>query len=280
MRVIICIKQIPDPRNAVFDLQKGKITVINRIINPADVHALEEGLRIKETHGAELIVLSLGPEECDAALTHALTRGVDSAIRVWNDSVDPADTWAISCLIHTIVKSIGFDLILCGNASEDTSSEFVWAALSELLNVPMVTRVVGLELSGKNDGIAHKKLEKGRRETYSFKLPAVIGVVEGINHPRYSALFSRAYQEGIRKKIEVMDPGPPLPTAAPMVSLVRVTQPKPRTRTGKKLTGLSVAAMMRVLKGETGGQKEIFSGPAAKGAEKIAVKLMEWIRQP
>jgi electron transfer flavoprotein beta subunit len=276
MKVVICLKQIPDPDIIEFDLTNEKMKSELLILNPADFHALEEGLRIKDKYGGQVIVVSVAPKRGDDVLRKALIYGADRAIRAWDVLLIDADTWMISLILKQVIEEIGFDLVLCGNRSKSTSSEFMGVALSERLNVPVVTGVVGLELQGEKEGLAHKKLERGRRETYSFQLPAILTVDEGINEPRYVALFSRTYNEGICKKIEVIEPELGDFDLFPLIKLFHIGQPKPRTKVGKKVSGLSVSDLMKVLRGETGSKKELFSGSAMEGAQKIAAKLKEW----
>ncbi|MBL7204123.1 MAG: hypothetical protein ISS63_07315 [Desulfobacteraceae bacterium] len=275
MKVVVCLKQIPDPNIIEFDLTDEKMKSEVWILNPADFHALEEGLRLKDKYGAEVTVVSVAPERGDDVLNKALRYGTDRAIRVWKTPLIQADTWMMSTILGEVIEGIGFDVVLCGNRSKATSSEFMGVALSERLNVPVVTGVVGLEFQGEEMGFAHKKLERGWRETYSFQLPAVIAVEEGINEPRYVALFSRTYNEGIRKNVELIKPGDDL-DLSPLIELFHVSQPKPRTKVGTKISGLSVSDLMKVLRGETGSKKELFSGFAKEGATKIAAKLKEW----
>lgn len=276
MKVVVCLKQIPDPNVIEFDLTNEKMKSELWILNPADFHALEEGLRIKEKYGAEVIAVSVAPKRGDDILKKALIYGADRAIRVWDVSLSEADTWMISLILKQVIEEIGCDLVLCGNRSKATSSEFMGVALSEILNVPVVTGVVRLEFQGEKEGLAHKKLERGRRETYSFPFPAILTVDEGINQPRYVALFSRTYNEGIHKKIEVIKPELSDLDLFPLIKLFHISQPRPRTKVGRKVSGLSVSALIKVLRGETESKKELFSGSAKEGAQKIAAKLKEW----
>ncbi len=276
MKVVICLKQIPDPAITEFDLKNEKMKSELWILNPVDFQALEEGLRLKSKYGAEVTVVSVAPERGDEILNKALRYGADRAIRAWKTPLIEADTWMISSILKQVIEEIGFDLVLCGNRSKSTSSEFMGVALSERLKVPVLTGVVGFEVHGEKEGLVHKKLERGKRETYSFQFPAVLTVDEGINEPRYVALFSRAYNEGTRKKVESKELGLDDIDLSPAIELFRISQPKPRTKVGTKISGLSVGSLMKVLRGETGSKKELFSGPATKGAQKIAAKLKEW----
>ena len=142
------------------------------ILNPADFHALEEGLRLKDKYGAEVTVLSVAPKRGDEILNKALRYGADRAIRAWGTTLSESDTWMISFVLKQVIEEIGYDLVLCGNRSKSTSSELMGVALSERLKVPVVTGVVGFEFLGEKKGLAHKKLERGKGKPIpsSFRL--------------------------------------------------------------------------------------------------------------
>jgi len=278
MKIVICMKQIPDPNIIEFDISSEKLTSIVWVPNMVDLCALEEGLRIREEYGGEVVVVSLAPSRGNDVLKRALTYGADKAIRVWEDSLEEtADTWVVSAILGQILEKLDFDVVFCGARSKDSGSEFMGVALAERLNLPIVTRVVKLEVQGKREVIVHKKLEKGERETYVARLPAVITIDETINQPRYVALFSRTYQEGMKKEIEVIKPDLSGWKHSCLVRQLYVSQPKPRTKVGQNISGLSIANMMKLLKGEKEGKKEIFSGSPAEGSKKVVKKLEEWL---
>jgi len=277
MKIVICIKPIPDPNIIQFDITSEKLISIVWVPNPTDFCALEEGLKIREKYGGEVVVVSLAPKRGEDILKKALIYGADKAIRVWEDSLVEADTWMVSAILGQLLEKIGFDIVLCGDRSKDSASEFMGVALAERLNLPLVTRVVKLEVQGGKKVIVHKKLDKGERETYAVKLPAVITINEGINQPRYVALFSRAYQVGINKEIEVIKLDLSGRNLTPLVKPLHIGQSKPRTKVGQNISGLSIADMMKLLKGEKGDKKEIFFGSPVEGARKIGKKLIEWL---
>ncbi|MDY6845298.1 MAG: electron transfer flavoprotein subunit beta/FixA family protein [Thermodesulfobacteriota bacterium] len=278
MKIVVCVKQIPDPSIIEFDLSNESMMNVVWTVNTTDFLALEEGLQVRERFGGEVIVVSLVPEREDDVLKRALIFGADRAIRVWEHSLNDADVWVKSLVLKEVIENIGFDLVLCGDKSKDMGSEFMGAALSERLNVPLITRVVRLEFQGGREAIAHKKLERGKREAYSLCLPAVITLTEGINQLRYVALFSRSYRKGIKKKVEVVTPNVVnRDDVSPLIELMRIGQPKPRTKVGKKIDGLSIDELTKMLQGEGGKNKEIFSGSPLEGARKIENKLKEWL---
>lgn len=278
MKIMVCLKPILDPDTVEIDLKTEKIKRKLWMINPADLCALEEGIRIRGKFSGEVIAVSLAPpQEGDDVLRKALLYGADRSIRIWEESFAEVDAWVKSSILKKAVEMLGVDLIICGNRSKDTSSEFIGVALAERLNLPFISRVIAYELKDGCEFIAHKKLDRGGREAYSCRLPAVIAVAEGINQPRYIALFSRSYREGFKKKIELLKPEMRKEEFSPLTKLIRVGQSKPRTKAGKNMSGLSIADMMKVLRGETGGKKEIFYGSTKETVKNILEKTKEWI---
>lgn len=277
MKIVVCIKPILDPNIIQFDIASEKLTSRVLIPNPTDFCALEEGLKMREKYGGEVIAVSMAPKEGEDGLKKALIYGADNAIRVWDESLAEADTWTASAIIKQILEIVDFDVVFCGGKSKDLAGEFFGVALAHRLNLPLVTGVVKLEVQGEKRITVHKKLERGERETYSAGLPAVITVDERINDPRYVALFSKTYEEGINKRVVVIKPNLNGLNLTPLVKLVNVGQLKPRTKSGQNISGLSIADMMKLLKGEKGDKKEIIYGSSIEGSRKVGKKIMEWL---
>jgi len=276
MKIVTCLKQILDPNIIEFDINKNSLTSAPAILNPPDFHALEEALRIRAKYGGEIKAVSVAPQQAAGVLRKALIYGADRAVRAWDPLLEEADTWVISSVLQNIIEKESFDLILCGCKSKDTAGQVMGVALASRLNLPLVTGVVGIDIEKNNSCIVHKKLEKGKRETCSFMLPAVLTLDESIANPRYVAMFSRIYNQGIHKNIEVIELNPEKIDDDPLIERSHICQTKPRVKVGKKVSGLSMMSLMKVLRGETEGKKELFSGSALEGAEKISEKIEEW----
>jgi len=275
MRIIVCLKLIADPNIIEFDILSEKLCNIYFVSDPINYYILEEGLRLREKFGGELIAISVAPEAGDIILKNTLFFGANRAIRLWDDQLVGADTWSVSQAIKQGIEKIGFDLILCGSRSNDTGSEFMVSALAHWLNIPSATRIIGLNVDRDNKLIAHKKLLRGERETYCLQLPAILGLEEGINEPRYAALFSKTYQEGLRKKVEFFKPSLNGQNINQLITTLRLIPSRPRVKVGLDISALSMQEKLKMMRGELGHKKEIFEGSPEAAAKKIFAELSE-----
>jgi electron transfer flavoprotein beta subunit len=277
MKIGVCLKQILDPNIIEYDINNESLTSARAILNSSDFSALEEALKIKSKHGGEVVAISIGKKHDTEVLRSALMYGADRAVRGWRESLDEkSDTWVVSLMLQNVIKKENLDIIFCGDRSQDTNGQFMGAALASSMNLPFVPRVIGIDIDKNNTCLAHKKLEKGKRETYSFKLPAVLALDENIATPRYVAKYSRVYNQGIKKYIEEYELGASEVNDEPLIERLDVLQKKSRVKMGSKVSGVSVMAMMKVLRGESKGKKELIVGSPQESAEKILKKIKEW----
>ena len=192
MRIIVCIKQVPDTEH----LHEVKInpetnTLIREgipaIINPFDSNAIEEGLRIKEKFGGEVIVITMGPPQAEKALRDALAMGADKAILITDRNLAGSDTLATSRTLAQAIKKIGnFDLILFGKQAIDGDTAQVGPEVSEILKLPLITFARKIEiLDGKVR--VERTLEEGY-EVVEANLPCAISVTKEINEPRFASM--------------------------------------------------------------------------------------------
>ncbi|HGJ65490.1 TPA: electron transfer flavoprotein subunit beta/FixA family protein [bacterium] len=189
MRIIVCIKQVSDTDQMKFD--KETYSLIREgvpfIINPFDENALEAGLQIKEKHGGEVIVISMGPPQVAESLRHAIGMGADKAILLSDRRFALADTLATSYTLAMAIKKIGdFDLVLFGKQSVDSDTGQVGPSVAELLDVPQITYARKIEVADQKI-IAERMLE-GYSEIIESPMPAVVSVVREINKPRHPSL--------------------------------------------------------------------------------------------
>jgi len=193
MKIIVCIKQVPDPKEfskiTIDPLRKTIVREgIQSIINPLDRHALEEALRIREKHGGRVVVLSMGPPQAIEACREALALGADEAFLLCDKLLAGSDTLATAYALSKAIRRLEpYSLILCGNETVDGSTGQVPPQLAEFLEIPHVTRVRRIEIRG-DEAFVESVLEYGYR-VVKVKLPAVLSVVKEINTPRILSVF-------------------------------------------------------------------------------------------
>jgi len=198
MKMIVCIKQVPDTTDVKIDPKKGTLIRegVPSIINPDDKHAIEEALRLKEKFGGNVTIISMGPPQADDALREALAMGVDEAILLCDRAFAGADTLATSYTLATAIQKIGdYDIVICGRQAIDGDTAQIGPQMAEYLGVPQVTYVRDVKIKGKKL-IVERTLEDGY-EKIETSLPALITVIKDLNKPRYPSVggIVEAYRE-------------------------------------------------------------------------------------
>jgi electron transfer flavoprotein beta subunit len=189
--IIVCVKQVPASETVETDEGTGtlKRTGVASQLNPFDLYALEEAVRIRGRLAAtgcsaEVTALSMGPPQAEHALRYALALGCDRAVLLSDRAFAGADTLATSYTLARGVAACGrFDLILCGTKTTDGDTGQVGPGLAELLAIPHVCYVTSV--SGPDEGALTVERELDLRvETLVVDLPCLVTVVKGINEPR------------------------------------------------------------------------------------------------
>jgi len=190
MRIIVCIKQVPDTNEVRIDPVKGTLIRegVPSIINPDDKNALEEALKIKETYDdVEVIVLSMGPTQAKEALREAIAMGADRAILLSDKAFAGADTWATSVTLSAAIRKIGdYDIIFCGRQAIDGDTAQVGPQIGEHLGLPQITYVEKLEIKERTV-IAHRSLEDGYY-VVKAEMPVLLTAIKELNTPRYPSI--------------------------------------------------------------------------------------------
>ena len=206
MKVIVCIKQVPDPENAKMDAKSGTVVRegVELMVNPFDLYAIEEGLRMKEKMGGEVTAISMGPPQAEKALREVIGMGVDNGILLTSREFAGADTWATSYTLAKACEKVGnYDIIICGKQAIDGDTAQVGPGVAAQLEIPQITFVRKIdEISEEN--IKAERLVEGGYEVISSPLPLLITVVKEINEPRLPTLKGRLNA----KKAEILHWGP------------------------------------------------------------------------
>lgn len=196
MRVLVCVKRVPAPGARIVISQDGRsldTAHLGFTMSPHEECAVEEAVQIVERGGGHSTVLTLGPPEAEDQLRYALSLGLDAAVLIPTDGSDwdPQRTaGSIAAAITQIEQRDGvFDLILFGNESADSGGFQVGIRVARALGRPMVNGVKGIEFEG-GVVVARRPFDGGFEE-YRLPLPAVLGVKEGLNLPRYPTLKGR-----------------------------------------------------------------------------------------
>jgi electron transfer flavoprotein beta subunit len=183
MRIIVTIKQVLDPAGFTVHRRLERVFV-NRedyIINPNDKNALEEALRLRDAHGAEVISLSLGEPRVDDALREALAMGADQAFLLTDAAFAEVDAAAAALILGKAIEKIGdYDLILTGQRALDTGASQIGPRLAECLGLPQVLEV--REVSGLSNGkLRAKRSWKAGLAEVEVGLPALLSVAPQAN---------------------------------------------------------------------------------------------------
>jgi electron transfer flavoprotein beta subunit len=189
MKIAVCIKRVPDMDvrfNIAADGASIDETGLKFDMNDFDSWAVEAALQLKDKDPAtEVVVISLGPDAVQETIRKALSMGADRGVQLKTDKI-PFDGLAIARALVAELQGGGYDLILFGKQSADSSNGVVGAMVGELLDMPVVTAISKLDLSGAT-GTAKRDIEGGQ-ELVDFPLPAVLTVDQGLNTARYPSL--------------------------------------------------------------------------------------------
>lgn len=196
MKILVCVKRVPAPGARISITADGQAidtAFLGFTMSPHEECAVEEAVQLVERHGGDATVLTLGPAEADEQLRYAASLGVANAVLLQIDGADwdPQRTAAaIAAAIADIEAAQGpFDLILFGNESADSGGFQVGVRVAHALGRPIVNGIKGIELQG--DTLRARREADVGVEVYEVPMPAVLGVKEGINLPRYPTLKGR-----------------------------------------------------------------------------------------
>lgn len=190
MNIIVCIKQVPDTTSVRLDPETRTLIRegVPSIINPFDMYAIEEGLRLKERHGGKVTVLTMGPPQAESALREAISLGADDAVHLCDAGFKGSDTLATSHVLAAGIRKIGaFDLILCGKQASDGDTAQVGPGIAVALDLPQVIfvrRVVEV----KDGRLTVERMMDEGYDVVEAPLPALLSVVKEINEPRLPSL--------------------------------------------------------------------------------------------
>jgi len=236
MNLIACVAFVPDTATKIVIGGDGKSineTDVKYILSPYDEYGLEEALKVKESQGGTLTVISAGPERTQQGLREALARGADDAVHI--DTGDGVlDSNAVAELLAAQIRTMPHDLVFFGKMGVGGDHAQTFAIVAEKLDVPHVSVVIKMEVK---DGMIHAEREiEGGHEVVEAPLPCVIAAQKGLNEPRYASL--KGIMAAKKKPITVRKPADlgvdPASAIRTVVAKLELPPPRPAA---KILTG-------------------------------------------
>ena len=260
MKIIACIKQVPDTESQIKVAPDGTSIAqddIKWVMNPYDEFGVEEALQLKEKFGGEVLVVGLGPKRVTESLRTALAMGADKAILVVDDALEGSDALATAKALAAAVKDLEYDLIFTGQRGVDDDQGLVGAALGEFLGIPHLAVITKFEAAEDGASVkAHRPVE-GQTLVYEAALPVVVTAQKGLNEPRYASLpgIMKAKKKPLEEK-SLADLGldaAEFGTGARKLKIIQLTPP-PERQAGKMVEGESpeekAAALAKLLHDE------------------------------
>jgi electron transfer flavoprotein beta subunit len=202
MNIFVMMKRTFDTEEKI-SLSGGQIddSGAEFIINPYDEYAIEEAIVLRDTHGGEVTVVTVGDEEAEKELRTALAMGADKAVLIDSDEVDELDQFSTATLLAAYLKDQEVDIILGGNVAVDGGSGQVGPRVAELLNIPQVTTITKLTVKDGQATIVRDV--EGDEETVEVALPVLVTAQQGLNEPRYPSL--PGIMKAKKKPLETLD---------------------------------------------------------------------------
>src|SRR3990170_447044 len=188
MKIAVCVKQVPDAtvHKRIDPATKRLDRSGEAALNPTDLNAVEEALRIKEAQGGEVVLVSLGPEKAVDSLRKALAMGADRAVLVADGAAAGSDLLGTARALAAALERVEADLVLFGQASSEGDGAVLWAAVADRLRRPLISQVASLTVEGSS--MSGKRQTEHGYDVISASLPAVVAVSDAINEPRYPSL--------------------------------------------------------------------------------------------
>lgn len=188
MNIFVLMKRTFDTEEKIT-IADGKVNEEGAefIINPYDEYAIEEAIQVRDKHGGEITVVTVGNEEAEKELRTALAMGCDKAVLInIEDDVEAHDQYTTAKIIAEYLKGKEPDLILAGNVTIDGGSGQVGPRVAELLGIPYVTTITKLDIDG--DKVTLVRDVEGDEEVIETSLPLLVTAQQGLNEPRYPSL--------------------------------------------------------------------------------------------
>ena len=188
MKIVVCIKQVPDTAEVKLDPKTNTLIRegVPSIINHDDRAGLEAALRLREQEGGTVTVVCMGPPQADVALREALAMGADEAYLLSAREFGGSDTYATATIVATALKKIGYDLIITGRQAIDGDTAQVGPQIAEQLHIPQVSYAEELRVEG--DSVVVKRQFEDQAHMLKVKLPCLVTALSELNEARYMSV--------------------------------------------------------------------------------------------
>ena len=234
MKIIVCLKQVP-ARDSLLRLNAAGTwileTDVSFEVNEPDIYALEEALQLKEKHGGEVVICSLGPARAQQAIKEALAKGADRALHLDDPAFEGLDPLGLASALARAIESEKPDLVVTGLQSDDLGFAQTGVILAQLMRLPHSTIIMEIQIDGAAMKVK-RELEAGFFQWIEVPLPAVVTIQSGINKPRYATLKGiMASKSKPIRKLGLADLGLSREDLAPRQKVAKVYVPLKRART-------------------------------------------------
>ena len=185
MKIVVCVKQVPDTKGGVKFNPDGTLDrgAMLTIMNPDDKAGLEAALRLKDQYGAEVTVLTMGLPKAEDVLREAIAMGADNGILVTDRVLGGADTWATSTTIAGAIRNLDYDIIITGRQAIDGDTAQVGPQIAEHLNIPVISYAQDIKVDG--DSVIVERQYEDRHHVIKAQMPVLITALSELNDPRY-----------------------------------------------------------------------------------------------
>ena len=206
MKIIVCVKQVPDTSGKVAVNPDGTLdrASMQTITNPDDLNAVEAALKLKDETGCEVVVVTMGPPPAEGMLREILARGADKAVLVSGREFGGSDTYATSQILAAAINRIGVekgDIVMCGRQAIDGDTAQVGPQIAEKLGLPQVSYAAEIKKDG--DTITVQRMLEDGYMTIKVQTPCLVTCIKELNEPRYMSVGG--IFEAYSKPMEVFD---------------------------------------------------------------------------
>lgn len=205
MKVVVCVKQIPDPATP-YKLEEGSNWLVRpeeQILDDTDRYGVEMGLQLAQATDGTVTVVSMGPSGSGQGIRQALAMGADEAVLVEDGSLRGSDALTTARVLAAAIQKREFDLVIAGTESTDGYSGVVPQMIAEILSLPALTYATKVE-TGNGSITIHRQTVAGY-DVVTSGLPAVVSVTAGVVEPRYPTF--KGIMDAKKKPIETLSMG-------------------------------------------------------------------------